>query len=441
MKKEVIKLKQIKVGVLGFGTVGASVIKLLTEHRDKFQDKHGIDFILTEISVRDLKKKRSVSLDTSIKVCDSPIDVVNSSNVDIVVEVIGGTDTAYQCVKLALQNKKPVVTANKALIATYGEELFNIAKEQNVSLLFEASVGGGIPIIKSLREGLASNNILSIRGIINGTSNYILTKMSQESVDYRDALSSAQNLGYAEADPSSDVCGYDAQFKLAIMSSLAYGVKLSTEGIYCEGIDKIESFDIKISESLGYTIKHLCIAQAITDNKILLRVHPVLLKNNNLLAQVNGVMNAVSITGDSVGDTLFYGPGAGGGATASAIVADIIDTVKISNNSSNFAFGYANKNIDVELLNIGELVSSYYIRFNASDTSGVLAKVTNVLAEEGISVETFIQNCKFREDSVVPLVLIIHPAKEKNVQGAVGKLQALDEIKGSIQLIRIEGEG
>lgn len=431
-------MKQIRIGLLGCGTVGSSVIKLLLDHKDKFKDKHGIEFTITEVAVRSLKKNRDLSLPKQIIVHDNPIELTASDNVDIVVEVVGGTDIAYECVKQALQNAKPVVTANKALIATYGEELFNIATKQDVSLLFEASVGGGIPIIKSLREGLASNNILSILGIINGTSNYILTEMIEKGVDYKDALSNAQQLGYAESDPSSDVCGYDAQYKLAIMSSLAYGVKLSTEGIYCEGIDSIAGFDIKIAENLGYSIKHLCIAQALDNNKILLRVHPALLRKESMLAQVNGVMNAVSITGDSVGNTLFYGPGAGGEATASAIVADIIDTVKIRNNSSKFVFGYANKDVNVELLNIGELVCSYYLRFDADDTSGVLAKVTNILAKEKISIKTFIQNCKFQKDSIVPLVLITHPAKEENVQNAVEKLSLLKEINGKIHLIRIE---
>ncbi|MBT6539850.1 MAG: homoserine dehydrogenase [Francisellaceae bacterium] len=433
------KLKQVNVGIIGLGTVGASVLKLLVDHKGKFIDKHGFELNVTQAVVKNLSKDRDRCNNSELLIHDDLNALVQDSSIDIVVEVMGGLDHAYDCVKKALENKKPVVTANKALIATYGEELFKISIENSAPLLFEASVGGGIPIIKSLRESLASNNILTIRGIINGTSNYILTQMCENNLSYDIALKQAQDLGYAEADPSSDVDGYDAQYKLAIMSALAHGVSLSTEGIYCEGISRIDQFDIKIAKSLDYTIKHLCIAEIIDNKSLLLRVHPAFVHKNNILAQVNGVMNAINIEGDSVGNTLFYGPGAGGSATASAIVADIIDAVKLQSSNTTPVFGYVKQNTDLELVNIDDLKTSYYIRFDAEDTAGVLAKVTNVLASKDISIETFIQNCKFRNGKSVPLVLITHPAKESLISKAAKELENIAEIHSKIQLIRIEG--
>lgn len=433
------KLKSVKIGLLGLGTVGAGVANLISSNKEVFKDKYDIDLSITHAVVNDVNKNRDVC-DKSLSIHDNVQQLLTDPDIDIVVELIGGVDKAYEYVKDAISNGKAVVTANKALIATHGKELFDIAKDNKTVVLYEASVAGGIPIIKVLREGLASNNILSLHGILNGTSNYILTKMSNDKISYNSALKLAQEKGYAESDATYDVEGMDAQYKLSILASIGYGIPLSIENIYREGISDIEPFDIDSANSLGYVLKHLCIGELLENNKLLLRVHPALLKKEHILANIDGVTNAVNIKGDNVGDTLYSGPGAGAMPTASAVVSDILDISRMIPNYDSIVAPLSFKRLrdDVETLDIKELKTSYYLRFYAQDTSGVLAKITKILAENNISVETFVQDSSVKNDSGMPLVLLTHPSKELDIKKAIDDLEGLNEVRSSVKLIRVE---
>jgi len=364
--------------------------------------------------------------------------VVNDADVDIVCELIGGTDTALELVRQAIENGKHVVTANKALIAQHGSELFRLANAAGVSLTYEAGIAGGIPIVKAIREGLAGNRISRLAGIINGTSNYILTEMEAGgNRSFSEVLAEAQALGYAEADPTFDVEGIDAAHKLTILSSIAFGVPLRFDAIYTEGIAKITVEDIRFASELGYRIKHLGIT-TVSDLGVELRVHPTLVEKTHLLAQVNGVMNAVLVDSDAAGQTLYYGAGAGAGPTASSVVADIIDIARSAAHSEkmpNLGFESAEL-LQLPILSINETRSCHYLRLQVQDRPGVLARISTIMAQHNISIESLIQ--KDTRKTIAPIAIVTDEVLEAAIVAAVVDLEALEEIVGTVSRIRVE---
>ncbi len=419
----------VKVGILGVGTVGQSVAKILEENGDIIEARAGKKIVAKSGVVKNLSKKRDVSIILS----DNPYDVVDDPEIDIVVELMGGVDEPYQLVKKALRNGKAVVTANKALLAYHRYELQALAGD--LPLMYEASTAGGIPIIGALRNGLAANHILSIQGIMNGTCNYMLTKMIKEGVKYEDVLKEAQELGYAEADPTFDVGGFDAAHKLLILSSIAFGIDAKPEDILIEGIQNITSTDVEFAKEFGYEIKLLGIAKK-ADHGVELRVHATMIPSESMIAKVDGVMNAVSVVGDRVGETMFYGPGAGGNATASAVIADIIDIVR---GNQGPMLGYK-KGLEsgLKLLSKEEIRSHYYLRMSVLDKKGVLAKITQMFSELDISIEAMMQKPDLDKDEYVELLFVIHECSEKMIQEAIVALESLDVIHGKVGMIRIE---
>ena len=418
----------IKVGIIGVGTVGQSVVDILQKNKDIISARSGVDIVPTIGAVRSLDKKREVD----IKLTDNPEEVINS-DVDIVVELMGGVDEPFKYVSKALENGKSVVTANKALLAYHRYELQELAGD--LPLFYEASVAGGIPIIGALRNGLSANHIESIVGILNGTCNYMLTKMIQEGVNYNEVLKEAQELGYAEADPTFDVGGFDAAHKLLILASIAYGIDAKPEDILIEGIDNISQTDVEFAKEFGYEIKLLGIAKK-KDKGVELRVHPTMVKDNHPIAKVDGVMNAVSVVGDRVGQTMFYGPGAGGDATASAVVADIIEIAR-GNRGPMLGYKRGLEGEKLKLLNAKDIVTKYYIKLKVEDKSGVLAKVTNVFSENGISISSILQKPSKIQDRV-RLLLTTHECKERDFISVVTKLKTLDCVEENLGFIRIE---
>ena len=418
----------IKIGIIGVGTVGQSVANILQENSDIISARAGVDIIPIIGAVKSLDKKR----DVNIKLTDNPLDVVNDPEVDIVVELMGGVEEPYELVKKALKNGKSVVTANKALLAYHRYELQEIAGD--LPLFYEASVAGGIPIIGALRNGLSANHIESIVGILNGTCNYMLTKMINEGVSYDEVLKEAQELGYAEADPTFDVGGFDAAHKLLILASIAYGIDAKPEDILIEGIENISSSDVEFAKEFGYAIKLLGIAKK-GENGIEIRVHPALVSSSHPIAKVDGVMNAVSVVGDCVGQTMFYGPGAGGDATASAVIADIVE---IARGNKGPMLGYK-KGLEsgLELLNKSEIVSRYYLKLKVLDQPGVLAAVTSILAQKGISISSVLQKDS-RVANRVRLLLTTHSCKESQITEAIEALKGLQSVGGgNVSMLRI----
>ncbi|MDB2415146.1 homoserine dehydrogenase [Rickettsiales bacterium] len=424
---------EVKVGIAGLGTVGVGVIKILNQNADLIKKRCGKNIIVSAVSARDKSKDRGVNLD-GIKWYDNSVDIANS-DVDIVIEVIGGeAGDALQLCENALNNGKHVVTANKALIAKNGNDLAKIAQSKDVHIAFEAAVAGGIPIIKSLKEGMVANNISVVMGIMNGTCNYILTQMKETGRDFEDVLKEAQDLGYAEADPTFDVDGIDTAHKLAILTSLAYGVKLDFDSIYIEGIRKIALSDIKYAGELGYKIKLLGISKKI-NGQIQQAVYPCLLPDTASMAKVDGVNNAVLLRGDFVGDVVLEGPGAGEGATASAVVADIVDIV-----AERFSYPLNVKAEDmdsIESVSIDSHIGKFYIRLNVKDQSGVLAKITDILGEYDISVDTVLQKAN-KSDNTAHVVIVTHEQKESDIVRAVKEIVQLENVVNSSCLIRIE---
>ena len=415
----------IKIGIVGVGVVGESVVKILEENKDIIKARSGKEIVVKSGVVRNLNKKR----DVSIKLTDNYLDVTTDPEIDIVVELMGGVEEAYKVVKSAIENNKAVVTANKALLAYHRFELQKISEKP---FEYEASVAGGIPIIKALREGLSANHIEEIRGIINGTCNYMLTEIKKGG-DYQTILKEAQRLGYAEADPTFDVGGFDAGHKLLILASIAYNIDAKPDDILIEGIENISSIDMEFAEEFGYEIKLLGIAKKDGDF-IELRVHPTMIKSSEMLAKVEGVMNAVSVVGDKVGETLYYGAGAGGDATASAVISDIISIVR----GSNFPMlGYKKplENGDFKLRKKDEIKSKYYLRIAVDDEVGVLEKITSILAKNNISINNFLQK---QGDEFVKVLLSTHEAIEKDIQKAIKEIEKLPFVKKEIVLIRIE---
>lgn len=434
-------MKEVKLGLLGFGTVGGGTVEILRDTiRDIERRLGGHTTIKVEqIAVRDLTKKRVVEA-SEIALTTDPMDVVNNPNVDIIVELMGGTGLAKQCFEQAIENGKHIVTANKALIAEHGNELFAKAEKANVAIAYEAAVAGGIPIIKALREGLAGNRIEWVAGIINGTGNYILTEMKRPGADFAKVLKTAQELGYAEADPTFDVEGIDAAHKLTILASIAFGIELQFDKVYTEGISKVTANDIQYAEQFGYQIKHLGIASR-TENGFSLRVHPTLVSNEVLLANVNGVMNAVMVSGNHVGPTMYYGPGAGAGPTASAVVADIIDIIRAEHldyESRVPALGFGLDQLaSAPVVNIEAIQSAYYLRCYAKDQAGVLAKVSTVLAEYDISAEHIHQEPNAANPDEATLVMTTSQVQESTLNQAIKELESMDEIDGQVMRIRI----
>jgi len=419
----------VRIGILGVGTVGSAVAKILEANGDIIEARAGKKIIATHGVVKNLAKDRGVKLILS----DDPADVVDNPDIDIVVELMGGVEEPYVLVKRALQNGKAVVTANKALLAYHRYELQALAGD--LPLMYEASVAGGIPIIGALRTGLAANHIESIRGIMNGTSNYMLTKMIAEGVSYDSVLKEAQELGYAEADPTFDVGGFDAAHKLLILASIAYGIDAKPEDILIEGIENITPTDVEFAKEFGYAIKLLGIAKR-NDNGVELRVHPAMVSECQMIAKVDGVMNAVSVVGDRVGETMFYGPGAGGDATASAVIADIIEIVR---GNTGPMLGYK-KGLEsgLKLLPAEAIVSQYYLKIKVIDQPGVLAAVTSTLGEAGISIASMLQKPSRIKDHV-RLLFTTHACEERAIRTAMERLSTLDVVNNAITMIRIEG--
>ena len=433
-------MQSVKIGVLGLGTVGSGTVNVLSRNIKEITRRAGRDIEITRAADRTMDKKRDC--DTSgIKLTTDAFEIVNDPEIHVVVELIGGTGIARELVLAAIENGKHVITANKALIALHGNELFAKAQAKGVTIAFEAAVAGGIPIIKAMREGLSANRIEWLAGIINGTGNYILTEMRDKGRDFPDVLAEAQALGYAEADPTFDVEGVDAAHKLTIMASIAFGIPLQFDKAYTEGISKVAQEDVLYASELGYIIKHMGITKQ-TEHGIELRVHPTLIPHRRLIANVDGVMNAVLIKGDAVGPTLYYGAGAGSDATASAVVADIVDVVRVlttdpENRVPHLAF-QPDAILDMPILPINDVITSYYLRIHTDDEPGVLADITRILAEQKISIEAILQKEPEDNNGIVPVIMLTQKVVEKNMDLAIKDIEALKTVKDSVMRIRME---
>jgi len=436
-------LQSVKIGVLGLGTVGGGTVNVLTRNSTEISRRAGRGIEISRAADRDIESPKICQTD-GISLTTDAMDIINDPEIDIVVELIGGTGVALDLVTKAIENGKHVVTANKALIAMHGNELFAKAQEKGVTIAFEAAVAGGIPIIKAMREGLAANRIEWLAGIINGTGNFILTEMRDKGRDFADVLAEAQALGYAEADPTFDVEGIDAAHKLTIMASIAFGIPLQFDKAYTEGISKISQEDVKYAAELGYRIKHLGIAKK-TEQGVELRVHPTMIPHRRLIANVDGVMNAVLVQGDAVGPTLYYGAGAGSDATASAVVADIIDIVRAlttdpENRVPHLAF-QPDALSDTPILPVEEIVTSYYLRIHTEDKPGVLAEITRIMADQSISIEAILQKQPEEQGGIVPVIMLTQEVVEKNMNAAITQIEALETVTDSVMRIRIESLG
>lgn len=431
-------VRPVRIGICGLGTVASGTINIINRNKSLIDARSGCDISIVQVGAR----RDNPKCDTSgLNVTRDIFDVANNPDVDILVELIGGTTVAKELVLLAIANGKHIVTANKALIAHHGDEIFAAAKAKGVTVAFEAAVAGGIPIIKSIREGLAANNIEWLAGIINGTTNFILTEMRDKGRAFNDVLKEAQALGYAEADPTFDVEGIDASHKLVILASLAFGIPLDVKKVFTEGITKISTEDVNYAEELGYRIKHLGIARQ-TANGVEMRVHPTLIPEKRLIANVDGVMNAVLIKGDAVGPTLYYGAGAGGEPTGSSIVGDIVDVARTLLASPEHRVPYLGFQdqfvVEQNHLPIDEVETANYLRMAAEDKPGVLSKIATILSDSGISIEAMIQKEAKEGESSVPLILLTNVVQEKKLTVAINKIEALDSINGSVQRIRVE---
>ena len=432
----------INTGLLGLGTVGGGVVTVLTRNAHEIARRAGRKVVISHAAAKEYDAGAIDGLDQVGRITDDAFEVVNDPDVELVIELIGGYSPARELVLQAIANNKHVVTANKALIATHGNEIFAAAQKQGVIVAFEAAVGGGIPIIKALREGLAANRIHWVAGIINGTANYILTGMRDRGMDFAAALEEAQALGYAEADPAFDVEGTDAAHKLTIMGSIAFGVPLQFEKTYTEGIAGIERQDVAYADELGYRIKHLGIARR-TEQGVELRVHPTLVPARRLIANVDGVMNAVLAQGDMLGPSLYYGAGAGALPTASSVVADVVDVARASGHGAgdrvpHLAFQPDAISCDLPVLAMNDVRTAYYLRMQALDQPGTLSAVTAILGESGISIEAIIQKEPMAGASDVSVIMLTRRVQERNMNAALSQVEALDSIIGSVHRIRVE---
>jgi len=434
-------MKEINIGLLGCGTVGTGVAKILIENTDLIRSRVGATLNLRRVADIDLKTDRGIRFDDGVFISDA-YKIVDDPDIDIIVEMIGGEGVAMDLILRAIDNNKQVVTANKALLANHGNSIFKAASKKGVDLAFEASVGGCMPIIKSLRESLVGNHVKSLAGILNGTCNYILSRSTDDGSSFEDVLAEAQEKGFAEADPTLDVEGIDTAHKLAILTSLAYGMEINFKDIYIEGISNITPMDIDFAGQFGYRIKLLAISKD-TGNAVDARVHPTMIPFDNLLSSVNGVLNAITITGDSVGDVMLYGHGAGMMPAASAAISDTVD---IARNLLSGASGrvpllsYQMGNIrKIPIMPVDEILTHYYFRFAAMDRPGVLSKISGILGDLGISIKSVHQKGR-KTKGPVPIVMLTHLAKEADVRKAMAKITDLAVVKDKPVLIRIEDE-
>lgn len=431
-------MQAINIGLLGLGTVGGGTAQVLQKNAVEISRRLGREVRLFMVSSREQNKAQAACPHALYR--SDPFEVVNHPDVDVVVELFGGTDLARDLVLAALKNGKHVVTANKKLLAEYGNEIFALAAEKNLMVQFEAAVAGGIPIIKALKEGLSGNQINSIAGIINGTSNFILTAMREKGSAFADVLKQAQELGYAEADPTFDIEGHDAGHKITIMSALAFGTPVNFQACYLEGISKLEGKDIKYAEELGYRVKLLGISRK-TEKGIELRVHPTLIPASRLLANVDGVMNAVRVHANMVGETLYYGAGAGALPTASAVVADIVDICRLIDAQPENRVPYLAFQPDcVEnqtFLDMNDIVSSYYLRVQVADEAGVLSNIARILAEQGISIEALIQKAVLN-DAQAEIVILTHSTVERQIRTAIAQIEQQTAVQAPVVMIRME---
>jgi homoserine dehydrogenase len=433
-------MKPIKVGLLGLGTVGSGTFNVLKRNQEEIMRRAGRAIEITMVAVRNVERAKEI-VNGEVEIVTDGNLVVNHPDIDIVVELIGGNDVAKDLVLKAIANGKHVVTANKALIAKHGNEVFKAAQDKGVMVAFEAAVAGGIPIIKALREGLTANRIQWIAGIINGTTNFILSEMRDKGLDFATVLKQAQALGYAEADPTFDIEGIDAAHKLTIMASIAFGIPTQFDKAYVEGITKLEATDIEYAEQLGYRIKLLGITKR-SEAGIELRVHPTLIPEKRLIANVEGAMNAVLVQGDAVGATLYYGKGAGSEPTASSVIADVVDITRLATADPEHRVPYLafqpNALSDLKVLPISEVFTSYYLRMRVEDKPGVLADVTKILAEFSISIDAMLQKEPAEGESRTDIIMLTHQTQEKNVDAAIARIEALASVTGKVTKLRLE---
>lgn len=436
-------MKPINVGLLGIGTVGGGTFTVLTRNQQEITRRAGRPIRIVRVADRDISRAKEITQGT-VDVTDDAFSVVNDPDIDIVVELIGGYTVAKELVLKAIENGRHVVTANKALLATHGNEIFAAAQKRGVIVAFEAAVAGGIPIIKALREGLTANRIEWIAGIINGTTNYILTEMREKGLDFDVALKDAQRLGYAEADPTFDVEGIDAAHKLTIMAAIGFGIPMQFDKAYTEGITKLTGEDIRYAEELGYRVKLLGITKH-TDKGVELRVHPTLIPEKRLIANVNGAMNAVLVKGDAVGPTLYYGAGAGAEPTASSVVADLVDVTRMHTADPHHRVPHLafqpDQLSDLPILSMEEVRTAYYLRLRALDKPGVLAEVTRILADLEISIDAMMQKEPAEGEDQADIIILTHITVEKNINQAIAKIEALPAITGKVVRIRMEELG
>ncbi|MBN9698562.1 MAG: homoserine dehydrogenase [Zoogloea sp.] len=433
-------MKPINVGLLGIGTVGGGTFTVLKRNEEEITRRAGRPIRITAVADKNLDLAKSVT-GGDVRLTDDAFSVVTDPEIDIVVELIGGYGIAKELVLKAIENGKHVVTANKALLAVHGNEIFAAAQKKGVMVAFEAAVAGGIPIIKALREGLSANRIQWIAGIINGTTNFILSEMRDKGLPFADVLKEAQRLGYAEADPTFDIEGVDAAHKATLMASIAFGVPVQFDKAYVEGITKLEAADIKYAEQLGYRIKLLGIARR-RPQGIELRVHPTLIPEKRLIANVEGAMNAVLVQGDAVGATLYYGKGAGAEPTASAVIADLVDVTRLhtadpEHRVPHLAF-QPDQIAEVRVLPIDEVETSYYLRLRVLDKPGVLADITRILADQSISIDAMLQREPEEGESQTDIIILTHLTIEGNVDTAIAKIESLDSVTGQVTRLRLE---
>jgi homoserine dehydrogenase len=433
-------MKPVKVGILGLGTVGGGTVAVLQRNAQEIARRAGREIRIVQAAAREVKN-RDVFESSGIELVADARKIVSNPEIDVVVELFGGYEPARTLVLEAVANGKHVVTANKALIAVHGNEIFAAARKQGVIVAFEAAVAGGIPIIKAVREGLAGNRIEWLAGIINGTSNFILTEMRDKGADFADVLKEAQRLGYAEADPTFDVEGIDAAHKLTILAAIAFGIPLQFKQAYVEGISRVTRMDVRYAEELGYRLKLLGIARR-EGAGVELRVHPTLVPERRLIASVDGAMNAVLVKGDAVGPTMFYGAGAGAEPTASAVVADLVDITRALTVDPQLRVPYLafqpDQLADAPILPIADVSTSYYLRLTALDKPGVLADVTRILADLGISIEAILQKEPAPGEDTVPVIILTQRVKERNMNDAIARIEQLTSIKGKVARIRLE---
>ena len=431
---------KINVGLIGAGTVGGGTYKILKENSSEILRKTGKDIVVSALAEKDIKRAEAI-VDDETKIYEDAFDLVRDKNIHIVVELIGGTGISKDLVEEAIKNSKHIVTANKALIAMHGEELVSLANHHNVNLCYEAAVAGGIPIIKSIREGLTANKIEWVAGILNGTTNYILTEMKENNLTFDVALKQAQELGFAEADPTFDIEGVDAAHKITILASIAFGVPINFDAVYMEGISNLAQKDIIYAEEPGYKIKLLGITKCI-NNELELRVHPTLIPEKRLVANVDGAMNAVLVQGNMVGPTLYYGAGAGSEPTASAVVADIIDlarNIETNNSIPIPILGFIKDEIkSKKILSIEEITSEFYLRLTMKNELGVLAKITQVFAQYSISIDTMIQKETQVDDDLVDIILVTSSMLEKQMNKIINEIEIMSENKNKVVKLRVE---